>query len=216
MSGDSMPQWMQDLFAGWPMIRANLPTFFVIVVLIFGAVWWLLDWRYGGIVSNKDSEIILLKGQRDDYKEKLGGASPDQAKERIDDLEKRLTQLAIRVEPRFLTPEQRGMLLKFAAVAAESKYTVTMVHEGGCTDCPSYAADFEEVLRSAGWIVGNGMAMGLPHRPPLGLALRVNDPKNLTSQESILKAALEAAKISFNLLDDPYEGTELFFTAVRK
>src|SRR5579859_7548993 len=102
-----MPQWMQDLTAGWPMIRANLPTFFVIAVLMFsailGTVWWLMDWRYGGIISgrdgiiaNKDSEITLLRGQRDDYKDKLSGATPDQAKARIDDLENRLAKL----EPR--------------------------------------------------------------------------------------------------------------------
>jgi len=52
-----MPQWMQDLFAGWPIIRANLPTFFVIAVLIFGAVWWLMDWRYGAIVASKNGQI---------------------------------------------------------------------------------------------------------------------------------------------------------------
>src|ERR1700726_4068447 len=85
--GDSMPQWMQDLTAGWPMIRTNLPTFFVIVGLIVGVVWWIMDWRYGGIITNKDSEIVLAKSQRDDYRDKMGGATPDQAKARVDALE---------------------------------------------------------------------------------------------------------------------------------
>jgi hypothetical protein len=85
--GDSMPQWMQDLFAGWPMIRANLPTFFVIVVLIIGAVWWLMDWRYGAIVASKTGQIELQDRQLADYKQKLDGASPDQAKAKMEALE---------------------------------------------------------------------------------------------------------------------------------
>jgi hypothetical protein len=41
-------------------------------------------------LANKDGEISLLTRQRDDYKDKLGGASPDQAKAKIDTLEKRI------------------------------------------------------------------------------------------------------------------------------
>src|ERR1700733_5100966 len=85
--GNSMPQWMQDLFAGWPMIRANLPTFFVILVLIIGGIWWLMDWRYGSIVASKAGQIELQDRQLADYKQKLDGASPDQAKAKIEALE---------------------------------------------------------------------------------------------------------------------------------
>jgi hypothetical protein len=59
-----MPQWMQDLTTGWPMIRANLPTFVVIVVLITGAVWAALSWSYGSIISHQASEIKLLERQK--------------------------------------------------------------------------------------------------------------------------------------------------------
>jgi hypothetical protein len=59
-----MPQWMQDLTAGWPMIRANLPTFILIVVLIVGAVWAALSWSYGSIISHQAAEIKLLERQR--------------------------------------------------------------------------------------------------------------------------------------------------------
>jgi hypothetical protein len=49
-----MPQWMQDLTAGWPMIRANLPTFFVVLVLILGAVWIVVNWSYSGVLAMID------------------------------------------------------------------------------------------------------------------------------------------------------------------
>jgi hypothetical protein len=64
MPGDSMPQWLQDITNGWPMIRANIPTFIVIIALIIGAVWAAMAWSYGAIISNQASEIKLLERQK--------------------------------------------------------------------------------------------------------------------------------------------------------
>ena len=86
-----MQQWIQDLTTGWPMIRANLPTFLVIVVLIIGALWWVMELRYGVIVASKTSQIELQDRQLADYKQKLDGASPDQAKAKIEALEKTIS-----------------------------------------------------------------------------------------------------------------------------
>jgi hypothetical protein len=61
--GDSMPPWMQDLFAGWPMIKANLPTFFVILVLMVGAVWIVVNWSYSGVLASKNGQIELQDRQ---------------------------------------------------------------------------------------------------------------------------------------------------------
>jgi hypothetical protein len=51
-------------------------------------IWFAMDWRYGGVINNKDSELSLAKAQRDDYRDKLGGATPDQAKAKIEALER--------------------------------------------------------------------------------------------------------------------------------
>jgi hypothetical protein len=59
-----MPQWLQDITNGWPMIRANIPTFIVIIALIIGAVWAAMAWSYGAIISNQASEIKLLERQK--------------------------------------------------------------------------------------------------------------------------------------------------------
>ena len=89
-----MPQWMQDLVAGWPIIRANLATFFVILVLITGVAWWLMGLRYSDLLATKDGQIQLQDRQLADYREKLKGATPDQAKSRIDALEAQLSAAA--------------------------------------------------------------------------------------------------------------------------
>jgi hypothetical protein len=67
---DSMPKWMRDLFAGWPMIRANLPTFFVILVLIVGAIWIVVNWSYSALLASKNGQIELQDRQIGDYKAK--------------------------------------------------------------------------------------------------------------------------------------------------
>jgi len=64
MAGDSLPQWMQNLIAGWPMIRANLPTFLVILLLMAGVLWLMFNWAYGSVISNQASEIKLLERQK--------------------------------------------------------------------------------------------------------------------------------------------------------
>jgi hypothetical protein len=202
-------------FAGWPMIRANLPTFFVIVVLIIGAVWWLMNWRYGSIIANRDSEIALLKGQRDDYKDKLSGATPDQAKNRVDDLERRIALLAKQVEPRSLTTDQRRLFSDNASVPSGEKYTVGLAVESSCTDCSIYADDMTQALRNVGWLVGNGVVMGPSRRPITGLALLVTNLQKLTPAETRLKGALEAANVPFNLFDGAREVPELLVVAIR-
>jgi hypothetical protein len=46
------------------MIRANIPTFIVIVALIAGVVWAALSWSCGSIVSHQAAEIRLLERQK--------------------------------------------------------------------------------------------------------------------------------------------------------
>jgi hypothetical protein len=46
------------------MIRANIPTFIVIVVFIVGVVWAALSWSYGSIIGHQAAEIKLLERQK--------------------------------------------------------------------------------------------------------------------------------------------------------
>jgi hypothetical protein len=85
-------------------LRAAPTSFFAITLGVSAVVWIAMDWRYAGIVANRDgiiasrdAAIRLIEIQRDDYKDKLGGASPDQAKSRMDALEKANTNLSARL-----------------------------------------------------------------------------------------------------------------------
>ena len=62
-------------------VIGNAPVVFALAILIIaGVIWWALRWRYSGIIRNRERTIAL-------YKNRLGGASPDEAKAKIDSLE---------------------------------------------------------------------------------------------------------------------------------
>jgi hypothetical protein len=159
--GNPMPQWMQDLFAGWPMIRANLPTFFVILVLIIGGIWWLMDWRYGSIVASKAGQIELQDRQLADYKQKLDGASPDQAKAKIEALEHTIrATIGSKWEP--LSKAQISALALKLKDIQKSRATVMYENALG----KQLAQNIFDAFREAGWsdlnlIPGSGLGDGI-------------------------------------------------------
>jgi hypothetical protein len=204
--GDSTPQWVQNLFAGWPMIKANLPLFAVILVLLSVAIWWVVNWRYDGIVANKDSEITLLKGQRDDYKDKLNGATPDQAKAKMEALESRVATLEPRlaaIEPRRLTVDQRAALIARLKPPLGTSPTVSVAAEA-TGDNPQFAADFASVFRSAGgWTIVEPMVMGIGGRPPSGIAVTIPDINHPSPEIATIVRAFQTAKIEFDIRQGP-------------
>jgi hypothetical protein len=198
--GDSMPQWMQDLFAGWPMIRANIPTFFVIVVLIFGAVWGLMDWRYGAIVASKSGQIELQDRQLADYKQKLDGATPDQAKAKIDALERRVRVTVGKEWDPLTKTEITALATKLKAI---SKTRIQIMYENALGK--ELAESFLEAFKAADWdgawlTPGSGFESGV-------LTGRGNRAKQV-------KAAIESiSSIKVNLKDPEME-SELMFLGV--
>jgi hypothetical protein len=177
---------------------ANAPTSFVTALVAgFVLIWLGLDWRYAGIISNKDSEITLIKSQRDDYHDKLGGASPDQAKAKLDALEKKVAEIdrAI-VRPRRLSEQQKEQI---AGSIRGTAARIAIEHEGSCFDCPRFAADLALALR--GWRISEGMGFGPGNRPATGLRVSARDfdsPPVLA-----LLAGLRRADVRFEIMQIP-------------
>lgn len=48
-------------------------AFFAAVLVLAGGIWSALDWRYSGVIANRDAEISSLRTQRDEYKEAQRG-----------------------------------------------------------------------------------------------------------------------------------------------
>src|SRR5215813_15643062 len=75
-------------------VIGDAPVVFAGIVLVIAAViWWILRWRYSGIIRNKERTIAL-------YKNRLDGGSADEAKAKIDSLEGQIWTLKDRVWPK--------------------------------------------------------------------------------------------------------------------
>jgi hypothetical protein len=164
-------------------------TILVVAALIAGAAVWAFR-----------GEADLLRRELADYRQKLHGASPDEAKMALETLTDEVTALEAQLRPRRLQSQQREIITEKSKVPSGTQYAVTIVYEGGCWDCPQYAADLDEAFRSIpGWLVSHRVMMGLPQRPPQGLAVVVGDPARPSAQESLLVQGLRAAGIGFDL-----------------
>jgi hypothetical protein len=195
-----MPQWMQDLISGWPMIRANLPTFFVILVLIIGAIWWIMNWRYGDLLASKNGQIELQDRQLADYKQKLDGASPDQAKSKIDALERRVRVTVGKEWEPLTRVEIVALTSKLKAI---SKTRIQIMYENALGK--ELAESFLEAFKAADWdgawiTPGSGFGSGvLVGRGQRALAV---------------KAAIESISNTKTEVKDPEMEIELMFLGV--
>jgi hypothetical protein len=185
------------------MIRAAPRPHIVFVALVAGGIWWAMDWKYStdivhlkSTIDSRDAEIRLVTTQRDDYKEKLGGASPDQAKARMDALEKRLTQF----EPRRLPHEQRTKLI--SVLRRMPNIPIEVRFEGTCADCNQYANDFNVVFSAAGWPTLLISAFGITGSPK-GLTVFIYDIDNVAPEGALLTQSLESANVPFDPVHRP-------------
>jgi hypothetical protein len=161
---------------------------FTLSLLAFGTIW-----KFRG-------ESLALRQQLSEYRDKLDGASPDEAKAALDVLTDEVTALQARLKPRRVDARQRQVILDRLKIPTGTRYALAIVHEGGCWDCPQYAADFDDTFRNIpGVLVSKRVAMGLAQRPPRGLAVIVSDPGHPSAQETVLLQALQGAGIDFDV-----------------
>ena len=180
-------RWELRVIVGAPVTFGV--TALVMAVLIFLGVRWY-----------HRAETDQLRRQLAEYRNKLGGASADQTKRALDALTNELTGLQAHLKPRRINAQQRQKIAGRLRPPARAQFVLTIVHEGGCWDCPQYAADFDEVFRDIpGWTVRNQVIMGLSRRPPHGLAVVVADPANPSPLEAALLQALQNAGLALDL-----------------
>jgi hypothetical protein len=102
----------------------------------------------------------------------------------------------VSMRQRRLSPSQ-FQIIAAHHVPPNSSFSLVISSEGGCSDCPQFAAGFEGALRQAGWKVQNSMVLGLGQRPQDGLRLILRGPKE---EGDLLQNALTAAKLKFDIV----------------
>lgn len=194
-----MPSW-KDILEQVAVIRTAPIPFGMVTIAIFGIVWVAVNWSYSSVLASKSSQIELLDRQIADYKDKLNGASPSDAKAQIDALEARVS----RVEPRQLSFEQKKTIVENVMLPAGSSYALSIESDIRCQDCNQYAGEFLEIFSEAHWTIRAPMVERPSTKSPKGIAVLSPDPRNPLPAASALIRALKAADIPFDLMPGSY------------
>lgn len=119
---------------------ADVPLVFGAAVLFLGAIIWAgLSWRYSAIIEHRNHIIAL-------YKSRLNGATPDQAKAKIDSLEGQVVSLKSREWPK-LTP---AAVTDFENIlASQSPRIVSVLPQD--KDSVFLARDLVDAFKRVGW-----------------------------------------------------------------
>lgn len=197
-----MDEFLKRLAEQAAVIKAAPYPFALAVLVAAGAIWLAVNWAYAAILASKTAQLELADRQLAEYKQKLSGASPDEAKTKIETLISEVTALRNQMQGRRLTPEQRNKIIEAIRLPNSNNLQVQIVREVSAQDTGALANDFMTAFQAAGWKTGYGsMMFGAPS--PTGLALLVSDQNKLSPTESIVLAALRAAQIQFDVLQSP-------------
>jgi len=151
-------------------VLGNAPVLFAVTILIIAAaIWWALSWRYSGIIRNRERTIAL-------YRNRLGGASPDEAKARIDSLEGQILTLKDRVWPKL--PPTAVADLETSLKTREPPQQIAIVPQD--IDSIFLARDLVDAFTRIGWPAKqdssiNGIPDGLSVWPDNELGRAVRD-----------------------------------------
>jgi hypothetical protein len=121
-------------------LLAEAPLVFCGAVLFLGAIIWAaLRWRYSAIIDHRNRIIAL-------YKARLDGATPDQAKAKMDSLEGQVVSLKNREWPK-LAP---AAVTDFENIlASQGTHVVSVVQQD--RDSVFLARDLVDAFNRIGW-----------------------------------------------------------------
>ena len=188
----------KNLLDQWAVIETAPAIFIMAVLLLSVLIWAAMKWAYSARIENKDSVIELQNAQIGDYKQKLNGASPDEAKARIDALENRLQQLVADVAPRTLTKDQVDSVVQ-AAARVVGDIRISVLLDMASPDGKKLAGLLAVAYKQAGWRVATPSVMGIGNPPVSGLAVHVKNAAALTPAENAVIDGLRRANLEYDL-----------------
>jgi hypothetical protein len=133
---------------GQVRLMAEAPLVFGAAVLFLGAIIWAaLRWRYSAVIKHRNHIIAL-------YKARLGGATPDQAKAKMDSLEGQVVSLKNREWPK-LTPAAVADLERI--LASEKTRVISILPQD--RDSVFLARDLVDAFKRIGWTAKRSTSM---------------------------------------------------------
>jgi hypothetical protein len=191
--------------AGEAAVIAQAPLIFAAaVIVVSGLAYAAARWAFGTVISQKDATIASLEARiklRDDQlANKLQSTPPDEAKSIIQSLEARLNKLA----PRRLERDHVEAIANRIGLPSGTTYKIEILHDGSCSDCSRFAADFVSLFGSVpGWEAVKGMVLGPGSLPPTGIGVCIAQAAKPSAAARTVMEAFRSANIKYDVLQMP-------------
>ena len=176
----------------WNVIWQAPVTFIAATIVAGGIIWAAMEFRYRSVLESLNERIRLRDDQIAQFREKIGTASPDEIKARIDQLEAQVQGL---VPPR-LRMEQKDTLTN---LLRRQTGNCVICHDVAAAAMRPFAGDIIKCFRDAGWTITTPVVVGPGMQPPHGVGIRVPDANNLTALQDMVLKAFQAIQIDFDL-----------------
>ena len=170
----------------WPIIKQVWLTMLVVSAGLGVLMFFAFNWRYGGRIESLNERLANRDERIADYERKLSGASPDEAKARLEALEASIHEL----RGRHLTDEQIQIML-----AALSGHTGSIFasYQSSSVDGLSFSAAIRSVFESAGWKVALVQQISDAGWAQEGLEIRIPGDDPLTPRDVAVTSAFDRA-----------------------
>lgn len=167
-------------------------SFATAATIIIAGTWAVTNYFYQHKIEDLESRLKLKDDQIIDYKDKLNGATPIEAKSRIDTLENQVKALL----PRHISQEQKRVM---ASVLKNTKSVILFGQDVSASDAKQLVTDFSDIFSMLGWDTRVAIIGAMRNPPRSGVALRVQNKDQLTSVEQTVKLALQASGVAFDI-----------------
>ena len=182
--------WLGGQFA----VIAQAPLVYIATIAAVAfVIWRIVEWHFKTRLENSASTVDLLNERLQDYKEKLSGATPDEARARMDALEARIEALG----PRRISRDQQHKMIPHLDPFKGSGIVISV--DGVSPDAAGLSAGMKAAFGMAGWHITNPTIIGIGSSPKSGIGLTVEDKSNLTAMQQAIVSAFRAANIEFDI-----------------
>lgn len=153
-----LQEFLDHIAREWGVITQAPMTFIAATLVMAALAYGASRWRFGGTIESLQHRLALKEDQLADYRDKLKGASPDEARARLDGLESRVEELRAQLnhalrEDRFLMPDEARVLCDRLRKYAGTQFHVMV--ETNDRDPNSEQVRFgnqlASILTTAGW-----------------------------------------------------------------
>jgi hypothetical protein len=131
------------------LILRTAPVPFIMSLVVIGIlIWFAMSWSYGMLLAGKDQQLAILRDRISAWEEKTKTTTPNQAGQKIDDLEKQIKSITSnRWEP--LSRDETKILHdQLSSMSIPKQKVQVLCALAGCGDL---AESFRLVFKSLNW-----------------------------------------------------------------